>query len=88
MTPNAAILGGFLAGILSGAFAGADLSASAVALGTGRLGPRIAFGLTRRLTVFAALLLLSLALGPFAWAGAAAGYLAGFAFMIARATRA
>ncbi len=77
-----------MAGLASGAYAGADLSAAAAGLGAGRAHLRAAFGLVRRLTVFGAVLLLSLKLGPHAWAGVAAGHLAGFAFMVRRAVRA
>ncbi|MEK7767735.1 MAG: hypothetical protein AAB368_16015 [bacterium] len=74
---------GFIGGTALGWFSGRDLARSC-RVSSAQPAARAALGLARRLGLLGAGLYLSLALGGFAWAGMAAGYLAAFGGRVGR----
>ena len=83
----APLLVGAAAGAAAGAWNARDLSRSVAGFAGGGSRITTALGLFRRTAILAAALLGSLLLGPWAWAGVAAGYLAGFTLLVAREAR-
>jgi len=78
------LLAGLVAGVALGVFGGRDLGVSVYRAAEGGRRWAAAFGLLRRMTLLSVALAGSLYLGSWAWAGLAAGYLAGFAGRVAR----
>ena len=77
-------LGGLVLGVIIGAWNGRDLGATVARYsGTNPRGGLMT-GLIKRTLILSLALIASLKLGSHAWVGVAAGYLAGFAFMIRR----
>ncbi len=81
------IIVGIFAGLGVGMFTGRNLASSVARTCFKAAKGRYVFGLICRTGLLAAALIGSLVLGPWAWAGVAAGYLAGFAATIARNVR-
>ncbi|MEK7474580.1 MAG: hypothetical protein AAB152_02995 [Candidatus Coatesbacteria bacterium] len=84
MSASLAVLIGLVAGGGLGVIAGRDLTASVMELAASRGRAKAAWGLVRRLSILAAGLLGSLLIGPYAWAGLAAGYLGAFSVVVLR----
>ena len=84
MSPVPAVLVGLVVGCGLGIIAGRDLATSVAGLAASRGRAKAAWGLVRRLVLLTVGLLGSLLIGPFAWAGFAAGYLGGFSTVVLR----
>jgi len=84
MSPLPAVSVGLVAGVGLGIIAGRDLASSVAGLSGSRGRAKAAWGLVRRLVILTIGLLGSLLIGPFAWAGLAAGYLGGFSVVVLR----
>jgi len=84
MSPSIAVAVGFVAGAFLGVIAGRDLVTSVTGLAAPRGRTKAAWGLLRRLVILTAGLLGSLLIGPWAWAGLAAGYLGAFSIVVLR----
>jgi len=87
MTTSLAFLLGMTVGAGAGVMTGRHLAGSVSQLTSGRGRLSYVFGLVGRNGLLAAVLVGSIALGPWIWTGVAAGYLAGFVAAVLQGVR-
>jgi len=75
---------GLVLGVIIGAWNGRDLGATVARYSGTNPRKSLLVGLVKRTAILSLALVISLKVGPQAWVGVAAGYMAGFAFMVRR----